>query len=195
MTIGPTNGRDHVGRHLRSGRNGYDPSPMARKDRAPNPPKRPQAPQRRSSPTDPAAAARQRRSSALIAGSGVVALVIVLAIIFLTGGGDSGERAALEERRLHAAELPGPAEQVRPLGRADAGDEAEVELQRRRRAGRTIGEWAVWGSYGPRADAAREDRAQPRARWRRHPLRPGRSRGRGRQAAHLVQRDRATRTG
>ena len=65
--------------------NGYDPSPMARKDRAPNPPKRPQAPQRRSTPSDPAAKARQRRLLAVIAGSGVAALAIVLAIIFFTG--------------------------------------------------------------------------------------------------------------
>ena len=81
---------------LTSERNGYDPSPMARKDRVPNPPKRPQAPQRRSSPTDPAKTERQRRLLYLIAGSGVVALAIVLGIVFLAGGGGGGERSALE---------------------------------------------------------------------------------------------------
>ena len=50
-------------------------------------------------------------------------------------------------RRLHAPELPGPPEQVRPLGRADAQDQAEVELRRRRRAGRTTAVPAVWDFY------------------------------------------------
>ena len=69
---------------------------MARKDRAPNPPKRPQGPQRRSTPADPAAAERRRRILYLIAGSGLAALAIVLAIVFLTGGGKD-ERATLED--------------------------------------------------------------------------------------------------
>ena len=101
---------------------------MARKDRAPNPPKRPQAPQRRSTPADPAAKARQRRLLAVIAGSGIAALAIVLAIIFFTGGDERRARGD-RGRRLHAAELPGAAERVRPLGRPHADDEAEVELQ------------------------------------------------------------------
>jgi len=68
---------------------------MARKDRAPNPPKRPQGPQRRSTPTDPAATARQRRLLLyLIAGAGILALAVVLGIVFLTGGGKD-ERATL----------------------------------------------------------------------------------------------------
>ena len=69
---------------------------MARKDRAPNPPKRPQGPQRRSTPTDPAKAERQRRIIYLIAGSGLAALAIVLAVVFLTGGSkdDSAKLAA-----------------------------------------------------------------------------------------------------
>ena len=70
---------------------------MARKDRTPNPPKRTQGPQRRSTPVDPAAAARQRRSLFLIAGSGLAVLAIVLGIVFLTGGEDGDERAALED--------------------------------------------------------------------------------------------------
>lgn len=69
---------------------------MARKDRVPNPPKRPQGPQRRSTPADPAATARQRRLLYLIAGSGLAALAIVLAVVFLTGG-DKDERATLAD--------------------------------------------------------------------------------------------------
>ena len=71
---------------------------MARKDRVPNPPKRPQAPQRRSTPLDPATAERRRRQLYMFAGSGVVLLVAVLAIVFLVGGGGSSddESATLE---------------------------------------------------------------------------------------------------
>lgn len=66
---------------------------MARKDRSPNPPKRPQAPQRRSSPSAPADPERRRRILYAIAGSGVAALVVVLVVIFLSGGGDAGPTA------------------------------------------------------------------------------------------------------
>ena len=65
---------------------------MARKDRAPTPPKRPQAPQRRTSPgRDPAA---QRRLLYIIAGTGIAALAIVLGIVFLAGGGGDDDLAA-----------------------------------------------------------------------------------------------------
>jgi hypothetical protein len=69
---------------------------MARKDRVPNPPKRSQSPQRRSTAADPGAADQKRRMLYLVAGSGLAALVAVLAIIFLTGGGGDDERATLE---------------------------------------------------------------------------------------------------
>jgi hypothetical protein len=69
---------------------------MARKDRVPNPPKRPQGPQRRATPTDPAVAAKRRQTLLLIAGGAVAALAAVLAIVFLTGGGVD-ERAAIEK--------------------------------------------------------------------------------------------------
>jgi len=68
---------------------------MARKDRAPDPPKRPQGPKRRSTPSTPADAERKRRLLYLIAGSGIAALAVVLAVVFLAGGGDD-ERATLE---------------------------------------------------------------------------------------------------
>ena len=86
---------------------------MARKDRAPNPPKRPQGPQRRSTPADPAATARQRRLLYLIAGSGLAALAIVLAVVFFAGagGGDGGERSALEDAGCTLQSFPALANQ------------------------------------------------------------------------------------
>jgi hypothetical protein len=70
---------------------------MAQKARVPNPPKRSQGPQRRSTSADPRAADLQRRKLYLIAGSAAAVLVAVLAIVFLMGGGGSdNERPALE---------------------------------------------------------------------------------------------------
>jgi hypothetical protein len=70
---------------------------MARKDRAPTPPKRPQAPQRRSGPANPADAAKQRRLLYIVAASGLVALALVLGGVFLLGGDDGEEIAATME--------------------------------------------------------------------------------------------------
>ena len=75
----------------------YDGPPMARKDRAPNPPKRPQAPQRRTTSSagrDPAA---QRRLLYILAATGLVALAIVLGVVFLTGAGGDDDLAATME--------------------------------------------------------------------------------------------------
>jgi len=69
---------------------------MARKDRVPDPPKRPQGPKRRSTPSTPADAERRRRLLYLVAGSGIAALAVVLAVVFLAGGGGDDERATLE---------------------------------------------------------------------------------------------------
>jgi hypothetical protein len=69
---------------------------MARKDRVPNPPKRSQGPQRRSTTSDPRVADEQRRKLYLFGGSAVAVLVAVLAIVFLTGGGSDDDRATLE---------------------------------------------------------------------------------------------------
>ena len=69
---------------------------MARKDRAPNPPKRPQAPQRRSTPSAPRDAARQRRLLYILAATGLVGLAIVLGVVFLAGGGDDDLAATME---------------------------------------------------------------------------------------------------
>ncbi len=131
---------------MTSGRNGYDLSPMARKDRAPNPPKRPQAPQRRSSPIDPAKADRQRRLIYLIAGSGVVALAIVLAIVFLSGGAGGGERSALEGAGCTLQSFPALS------NKSDHSDVPTLTAKPKWNSmpptsGPHYGQWAVWGSY------------------------------------------------
>jgi hypothetical protein len=64
---------------------------MARKDRAPDPPKRPQAPQRRSTPSSPADAARRRRLFYVLAAAALAALALVLGVVFLAGGGGDDE--------------------------------------------------------------------------------------------------------
>src|SRR5688500_10176856 len=119
---------------------------MARKDRAPNPPKRPQAPQRRSTPTDPAAAERTRRILYLIAGSGLAALAIVLAIVFLAGGGDGGERGALEDADCTLQNFP-----ALP-NKADHSDVPTLTTKPEWNSmpptsGPHYGGTAVWGSY------------------------------------------------
>jgi hypothetical protein len=119
---------------------------MARKDRAPNPPKRPQAPQRRTTPTDPAAAARTRRILYLIAGSGLAALAIVLAIIFLAGGGDGGERDALEDAGCTLQSFP-----ALP-NKADHSDVPTLTTKPKWNSspptsGPHYGQTAVWGAY------------------------------------------------
>jgi uncharacterized protein DUF3105 len=73
---------------------------MARKDRAPTPPKRPQGPRQRAAHPQRSDDARRRLILYLVAGSGVVALVAVVAALALAGGGGGGSssdpRAALE---------------------------------------------------------------------------------------------------
>ena len=68
---------------------------MARKDRAPNPPKRPQAPQRRTAPSGPRDAQR-RRLLYIVAATGLIGLAIVLGVVFLAGGGDKDLAATME---------------------------------------------------------------------------------------------------
>ena len=69
---------------------------MAQKTRVPNPPKRSQGPQRRSTSADPGAADQKRRLLYLLAASGLAVLIAVVAVILLTGGGSSDEGAKLE---------------------------------------------------------------------------------------------------
>lgn len=73
---------------------------MARKDRAPNPPKRVQSPQRRSAPSTAADADRRRKLLyATLAAALVLAAIIGSALAFGGGGDDGAEsvRAALVE--------------------------------------------------------------------------------------------------
>ena len=67
---------------------------MARKDRAPTPPRRPQAPQRRTTPSAPRDSDRQRRLLYILAATGLAALAVVLGVVFLAGGGGDDDLAA-----------------------------------------------------------------------------------------------------
>jgi hypothetical protein len=120
---------------------------MARKDRVPNPPKRPQAPQRRSTPADPATVERQRRQLYMVAGSGVVLLVAVLAIVFLVGGGGSDdERATLVAAGFTLQSFPAM------TNKSDHSDVPTLETKPKWNSspptsGPHYGVPAVWGSY------------------------------------------------
>jgi hypothetical protein len=71
---------------------------MARKDRVPDPPKRPQGPQRRATARTPEEDARRRRTALLVVGAAVLAAAAVAGFLFLGGGGeDDGGRSALED--------------------------------------------------------------------------------------------------
>lgn len=69
---------------------------MARKDRVPNPPKRVQAPQRRSTPTAKSDTGSQRR---LLLGLGAASLAVIAVVLgfLLLGGGDKSEAAVFRE--------------------------------------------------------------------------------------------------
>ena len=118
---------------------------MARKDRAPNPPKRPQGPQRRSTPSGPRGDAQQRRLLYLIAGAGVVALAVVLGFIFVSGG-DDDERATLESAGCTLQSFPALSNQ---------GDHSDVPTLTTKphwnsnppTSGPHYGQWAVWNFY------------------------------------------------
>jgi hypothetical protein len=77
---------------------------MARKDRVPNPPRRVQAPQKRTSPAkvDPN---RQRRLLLGIGGATLLVIAIVLGFLLLSGGGQS-EAAVLEEEGCTLQSFP-----------------------------------------------------------------------------------------
>lgn len=76
---------------------------MARKDRVPNPPKRVQAPQRRSTPATAADAERRRKLVYASIASVLVVVAIVLGIILFTGGDDGGDGVAEVRAALSAA--------------------------------------------------------------------------------------------
>lgn len=78
---------------------------MARKDRAPTPPKRVQAPKRRSTPTASSDPAQRRKLLLGLGGAALVALAIVLGVIFF-GGGDESEAAVLREEGCTLKSVP-----------------------------------------------------------------------------------------
>jgi hypothetical protein len=82
---------------------------MARKDRAPKPP-RVQAPQRRSGPAA-ASADRSRTLMYAVAGSGILLLAVVVALVAFTGGGSGNStdnvRAAMEKAGCTLKTFPG----------------------------------------------------------------------------------------
>lgn len=117
---------------------------MARKDRVPNPPKRPQGPQRRSAPADPAVAGQRRKLIVLI-GSGALALVAaVVAVVVLTGGGSGDSRAALEQAGCTLKVVPGvEGEHTAPIA-ASSNPKWNTYPPT---SGPHNGQQAVWGSY------------------------------------------------
>jgi outer membrane murein-binding lipoprotein Lpp len=81
---------------------------MARKDRAPTPPKRPQAPQRRTTPKSAEDAARTRRLVLLAVAGALVVVAVVLGALFLTGGESGEEKLAstMEEAGCELQAVP-----------------------------------------------------------------------------------------
>jgi Protein of unknown function (DUF3105) len=76
---------------------------MARKDRAPTPPKRPQGPRQRGTQHG-GDDARRRLILYLVAGSGVVALVAVVAALAFAGGGGGSDNSSDPRQALEAAD-------------------------------------------------------------------------------------------
>jgi hypothetical protein len=79
---------------------------MARKDRVPNPPKRPQAPQRRSTSSAPRDSDRQRRLLYILAATGLIGLAVVLGALFLIGGDDEDLAATMEAAGCELKAVP-----------------------------------------------------------------------------------------
>ena len=120
---------------------------MARKDRAPNPPKRSQGPQRRATVASAADAERRRRTRILFGGSALAVAAAVLAIVFLTGsGGGEDERGALEDAGCTLQSFP--AQENAP----DHSDVPTLETKPKWNSspptsGPHFGQTAVWGVW------------------------------------------------
>jgi Protein of unknown function (DUF3105) len=82
---------------------------MARKDRAPTPPRRVQAPRQRRAPIKPEDARRQRLILYGIAASGVLGLVVVVLVIAFGRGGGPDVAAVMKEAGCTLQEYPGVA--------------------------------------------------------------------------------------
>src|SRR5688500_16405539 len=120
---------------------------MARQDRVPNPPKRPQTPQRRSSPSPPRHPERTRRMPHLIPSAGPAALAVVLAIVVFGGGtGEDDERAALQDAGCTLQSYPALA------NKSDHSDVPTLTSKPKWNSnpptsGPHYGQTAVWGFY------------------------------------------------
>jgi len=80
---------------------------MARKDRVPNPPKRPQGPQRRHTQTDHAVAARRRRNLLYAVGGAALLAGAIAVVAVLASGGAADERQVLEDAGCTLQTFPG----------------------------------------------------------------------------------------
>lgn len=120
---------------------------MARKDRVPNPPKRPQGPQRRTAPADPAAAERRRKLVFLGVAGALVLAATVAAVILLGGGGGGGStdsRAALERAGCTLKVAPGVAGEHTAAITANSNPKWNTDPPT---SGPHNEQPAVWGSY------------------------------------------------
>ena len=117
---------------------------MARKDRVPNPPKRPQAPKRRTSPSAPrVGGGADRRLLYLLAGAAVLVIAAILAFVLLAGG-DEDEAAALAEKGCTLTTYPGqPGTHVDSLtAESDPKWNSDPPT-----SGPHFVQAAIWGSY------------------------------------------------
>lgn len=119
---------------------------MARKDRAPTPPKRSQAPQRRTGPSRPAEAGSRRRLLYVLAGSGLVLLAVVLGAIFLSGGGDDGEDVATTMKAAGCRLQAVPAQRGEHSAEQSAKDDPNWNTDPPT-SGPHYGEPAIYGEY------------------------------------------------
>lgn len=87
---------------------------MARKDRVPNPPKRVQAPQRRSTPSTAADADRRRKLIFASVASALVVVALVLGVVLFTGGDDGSDGVAEVRAALTAANCTLQSEPAKP---------------------------------------------------------------------------------
>ena len=118
---------------------------MARKDRVPNPPKRPQGPQRRTAPADPAAAEQRRKLIFLVVAGALALAAAVAAVILLTrGGGSADSREALEQAGCALKVAPGVAGEHTAAITANSNPKWNTDPPT---SGPHSEQPAVWGSY------------------------------------------------
>jgi len=120
---------------------------MARKDRAPTPPRRVQVPQQRKGPARPEDAQRTKRIIYGLAGSGLIALGVVLLLVLVGGGGNGGDaRPTLEAAGCTVQVVP---------AQPNANDHSDVPTPETKvdwntdppSNGRHYGQTAIFGIY------------------------------------------------